>query len=263
MLCSRTRPTAHIHVAKTPDSGFLSLPSELIECILRFVAVPSALDEGCSYPEAPWIEATQACRRLRHVALDCALLWTNIQSDMGPDWVHAFFERSECSAPLTYVDCFSTMDTNSENYLALSQQMHRVREMHLACVYVVNEGALDAVLSTPAPFLERCSVYVASSSLPLRDLGLFGNHAPRLQQLSMSFEAGFPWHSPVLDNLVRFEITSGPLVSLTNTSTTDVLEALARMHKLKHLSLKVSLRLTEWSGPPVALNRLRYLYVMK
>ncbi|KZV70789.1 hypothetical protein PENSPDRAFT_752312 [Peniophora sp. CONT] len=254
-----------MNVEPNPDalrhSGLLSLPCELLEQILHLIAIPSKLDEGCYYPEAPWIEATHACRRLRHVALNCPLLWTNVHSDMGPDWVNAFFERSESSAPLTYVESFSTMDINSENHIVLSEQMHRVREMHIACLYVVNEGTLDAVLSAPAPLLERCSISISSSSLPLRGIDLFSSNAPRLRHLSLSFEAGFPWRSSVLNNLTRFEVTSGPLVSLANTTSKDVLDALGRMHKLEHLALAVSLAAMEWDGSPVDLSHLEFMHL--
>ncbi|VDC02479.1 unnamed protein product [Peniophora sp. CBMAI 1063] len=153
------------------------------------------------------------------------------------------------------------MDINTENYLALSRQMHRVRELHLACVYVVNEGALDAVLSAPAPLLEKCSISVSSASLPLRDVDLFNGSAPHLRHLSLSFEAGFPWRSPVLDNLVRFEVTSGPLISLSNTTTADVLSTLGRMRRLEHLSLAVSLAAAEWEGSPVSLDHLQFMHL--
>lgn len=180
---------------------------------------------------------------------------------MGPDWVNAFFERGESGAPLTYVESFSTMDINSENHLTLSGQMHRVREMHLACLYVVNEGTLEAVLSAPAPLLVKCSIGISSSSLPLRGIDLFSSNAPRLRHLSLSFEAGFPWCSSVLDNLTRFEVTSGPLISLANTTSKDVLVALSRMHKLEHLSLSISLAVMEWDGSPVGLNHLLFMHL--
>ncbi|KAI0045414.1 hypothetical protein FA95DRAFT_1479083, partial [Auriscalpium vulgare] len=79
------------------------LPLEIFSHILATLSnihPPSYRGDPSEPPTLGWITTTHVCRRWRHIALDQATLWTDVEFTLGTEWAQRMIARSQ-SLPIT------------------------------------------------------------------------------------------------------------------------------------------------------------------
>ncbi|EIM90506.1 uncharacterized protein STEHIDRAFT_166667 [Stereum hirsutum FP-91666 SS1] len=148
------------------------------------------------------LSITHVCHFWRKVALDSALLWTNIMFLRGPQWRHATLHRSK-SAPLTILiqppirvlgdneaDRYSRLENNTRTVLP---QLHRIKVLDALITRRILPELISSMQQIPQlPTLESFRLDTdLADRLDLPD-NLLSGRCPRLRNLQLS-ACTFAW----------------------------------------------------------------------
>ncbi|TFY65839.1 hypothetical protein EVG20_g5253 [Dentipellis fragilis] len=225
------------HVIATQDSTY------------REVKTASGKKESRYCAPLDVYKLTHVCRHWKDVALQFPLLWTNIPLHKAK-WASEFLRRSQ-GAPLSLSLETSSTDLSPAVLATLSETQ---RLQHLSLKGPVNV-ALQR-LSTPAPVLESFTVhftpiyhYGYDNTEPIIEPDIFAQDAPKLRRI-VARGVGFPWNSPILNNLTHLEVHNDSAKSSSPSdrrkprqrpSVVGFFDALRRMPNLTTLILHNSI----------------------
>ncbi|KAI0051440.1 hypothetical protein FA95DRAFT_1554524 [Auriscalpium vulgare] len=209
----------------TPKDATLVLPNEVLMHIFYFLFRP--------HPVA------RVCRRWREIALACTM---DINLDRDPQrgadfWQERMSRAKAASLFITYMSPHRKSLTAVEKDLIV-EHLPRIRWLELS----LSHGDEDLLpnLTQRAPLLERLLIESLNDEWPA---GLFGDHAPRLQELGLRSIFSVPWASPIFRGLVSLTIESSD-DGRKPEQCDAFLDALAGMQFLEHLFLEEAFRMS-------------------
>ncbi|KAI0045683.1 hypothetical protein FA95DRAFT_94404 [Auriscalpium vulgare] len=174
-----------------------------------------------------WLAVTHVCQRWRQVAIECPLLWTEIDFSYGHRWTEVFLARSR-TAPLTISSILPLTAAGQKN---IAQNIGRT------CALTVKSSHQVLALVEPATLLHKLELHSAE---PLPD-DLFSKCAPVLREMQLVTPSP-PWKSPLLTNLTHLTMRSSvghhPYVC---PPLDQVFDVLAKMHALEALQLELAM----------------------
>lgn len=243
------RELANLKRKRNDIVAIAQLPLEIL-CKI-FVEIRGQSGKGFSKKMA-WIAATtRVCSRWRSAAIECPMLWSNINFRMSNPWIKACLQRSMdalISIRMRRIKYDKIYEGKEQLLHNAFKQSHRLEEVFLSWEILGGEEELQryfSPLQSSAPFLRRLSVlrtksFQTKSILRLPD-GFFNDHTPRLRSLNLE-GCHLPWSSGLFQGLtiLRIDIpdTDRPAdISLTPTS--QIIQALSTMPSLTNLTLHI------------------------
>jgi len=155
------------------------------------------------------IALTHVCRAWREVFTSRPTLWTHLDLDnMSEDRARVYLERSK-SSPISLSLCRDDHVFPSDPCFQIIP--HAIGRTKSLSIYGVPENLQDitAHLTSPAPLLERLSIYGdyrRMSRHPVLTSALFNGDSSSLRELSLEcVRTGLPWRNMV--NLTTFSLT--------------------------------------------------------
>ncbi|KAI0055753.1 hypothetical protein BV25DRAFT_1832886 [Artomyces pyxidatus] len=212
------------------------LPVEVLARIFSFSSRAEERPESFGAPIRPklgWTHITFVCRRWRHVALNHAALWANIDFALGYWWAKEMISRSK-SMPLI-LDRFQAWQplTIPQGDLII-ENMSRIEVMRLDADIEALDSQFDRIICEPVPLLkEHCIIGTVVVDLSGSFLGGF---ASNLRTLNVQNTANFPWESSILKNLVSFRLAFRDK-GLPRPSPEEFFSALNTIHRLESFNL--------------------------
>ncbi|KAI0058021.1 hypothetical protein BV25DRAFT_1326016 [Artomyces pyxidatus] len=235
------------------------LPAEVLARIFSYAAAPGArqktMASGHGSPtqhDLGWIRHTFVCRKWRHVALDHATLWVNVDFALGYRWATEMISRAK-SAPLIVDRLVKRSPWQAD---LIVENIPRIAVLRLETeVGDVFDTIIDG-LSVPVPLLKVLCIKRGDDFVHFPD-NFLGDHAPNLHTLEVRNPFNFPWSSSIFQNLVSFQLIhpSRPRLSLD-----ELFSALSSMPRLERLVLQNCLRHnpTDYPDITIKLPCLRY-----
>ncbi|KAG5645143.1 hypothetical protein DXG03_006860 [Asterophora parasitica] len=174
------------------------LPPEILAVIFELVRVPQYTGN------LRWIgTVSHICSRLRHVALQCPSLWSDIPFNYR-EWAQEMLARSKM-APLNVIvrDELRYYTRLGKSRLApvvkaAVLELSHIKNLHLSSADLVGDAGYKEIielLDAPAPFLE--TIDITNANLPVN---LFAGVSPHLSSLVLS-TCAFDVRPPIVANL--------------------------------------------------------------
>ncbi|KZV66721.1 hypothetical protein PENSPDRAFT_654668 [Peniophora sp. CONT] len=186
-----------------------------------------------------WLAVTFVNRRWRSVAIEDALLWSDLPIHLGPEWLQSFVLRSKDVA-LTYDGIGGGGGDKAKRALSdiyssvLPTHMHRMRKITL---YSVTQDLMQTSLSQPAPILTSLALYGDLRS----HVPLFSGQAPCLRSLTFG---AYPRQAGLLLKLDDQHSILRGITSLSLSLYQDVLPVHTVVEILRHAKKLETLNLT-------------------
>ncbi|KAI0063005.1 hypothetical protein BV25DRAFT_1915736 [Artomyces pyxidatus] len=202
------------------------LPPELLVSIFASLA-----DESSVY-ETDWTVVTHVCRAWRHIALDHPILWRHVNFTDDDAWTRELCLRSQS------VSISVLWNVEEAPYSPIKADIllaHLVHTEQLTLLVDDDSHHITTTLTFPAPALHTFSVFSSGQSEVDIPTNLFDSYSPKLHQVAIDRCSRFPWSSPVLNNVVVFNLSN--VVDFPLGEDGGFLAALERMSVLKTLSI--------------------------
>ncbi|KAF8555402.1 hypothetical protein OG21DRAFT_1496351 [Imleria badia] len=227
--------------AETSSLSFIfRLPTETLEDIFIQQARDYHSDKGSHpTPTLPsWINVSYVCRHWRHIALNCATLWT-YPFIMSPRWTEELLARSK-QAPLTiYLNANHSDKISARSHFMEQVINHLERIQELRLHLWISDRQILSNLTSPPHHLQNLVIWApnASSEWELPSV-LFNGDTPALRTLELS-RCPVAWYSFKLSGLKTLSLYHLPARFQQNTG--DLLATLRCMPDLTHLHLQGAL----------------------
>jgi len=140
-----------------------------------------------------WATVTHVCHRWRTIALDDALLWSDIQSDDSAGWITAKIARSK-GLPLSAAS-MDLCDVKESNQSVINRSRLVFSQLARLSSLVIDEEDEELlyrhlksdILSTAAPLLQELTVTLGEVGTNFEIPSTFlSNNAPKLRKLCLS-----------------------------------------------------------------------------
>ncbi|KAA1477620.1 hypothetical protein DENSPDRAFT_844791 [Dentipellis sp. KUC8613] len=222
-----------------------------------------------------WVPATtHVCRQWRTAGLEHPTLWSNIRSDLGPEWKREFLRRSKMVPVVIQPNKMalpSRKEVITEELAAdIARHFSHLRELSVDSGVDILAPIIQA-LDRPAPILERLALSnvnvrppsMGRVQMPVFPPEAFSGYAPRLHGLTLR-RWSFLWSSLSFSSLVHLIVAhpswdhphdAGDFEQLSNTlRKMSALEKLTLEHALPPLPAGATRHSV--CGPTVPLPKL-------
>jgi hypothetical protein len=243
--------------------GIDRLPDEILEHVFLFIWLSVTRFNTHRFKPVSsdlislWKALTHCSRRWRAIAVECAVLWTDLPYLESTTWIKTALGRAQ-GKPLSIGVHISSSFTSQSASFELLSQMDNTRALNFRVTGTTVKG-LTSLRSITAPKLEEFEVICVGSGWsetqwPIE--GMFGGQAPRLQTLKI--HAFIRWSSPLLkcSSITSLDL-SQPRESTGPRQIEDILRSLPLLvHLTLHWTL-VTLRSPFEDVHPAQLPDLR------
>ncbi|TFY58312.1 hypothetical protein EVG20_g8201 [Dentipellis fragilis] len=194
-----------------------------------------------------WILVMHICRQWRQVAIDNALLWTQVIFALGSDWAERMLERSKM-VPLVIREWNSATALYLDVLELLRHHLPHIRTLELCRPSYILEEVLP-FLNQNAPMMHTLQL---GTKNPAKNITIvvtpddfLNQHASNLRKLVLE-DVLIPWTSPLFNNLEHLEVKLtahededwfDETASQREPTLPEFLDALEAMPGLKTLSL--------------------------
>ncbi|KZV76258.1 hypothetical protein PENSPDRAFT_646542 [Peniophora sp. CONT] len=222
-----------------------------------------------------WIRVTFVCRRWRYLAIDEAMLWTQLTNNLGPRWLNVFVERSKNALLRINDGDFATDDPHDPLHNLISSHHGRLYQLLINSSKRCND-IVKEITSVPFDSLQIFSLMIIDArdefSFPPEPLKLFHGHAPRLRVLVLSHPllpfTYIDWTTSIFKNLTILHL------SLNATDSTFITPAfLSGLRQMKKLEVLYVLEITNETTPfacgaacseqaPIGMENLKILILL-
>ncbi|KAF8138885.1 hypothetical protein EV363DRAFT_1315068 [Boletus edulis] len=236
MDCEETTRVSNLYTQRNPLCFVYRLPTETLEAI--FILSASRYHHkarGEPIPSPPtWVNVSYVSRRWRHVALNCATLWTYLFIT-SPRWTEELLVRSKQAPLKLHAYLYPDEEKTAWGLRSVEPVMNhveRIQDLRLHC----NSDVLSNLTSC-APCLQNLEIICSEdhsnwSWLP------FGGDTPALRTFKL-FHCPVPWYSLKLSGLTALELFNIPVQFQQRTE--DFLATLGCMQDLTYLRLNNTL----------------------
>lgn len=241
-----------------------ALPDEVLSIIFEDILPASSADKGNI--RAGRFAFTYVCQRWRSVALSCPRLWTQIPLHAGPEWMHAFLDRSKAAI----ISIFGGYGLPWPTYVqSISDHISRVGELTQKAFHSEHDQMYLDFAQRQLPYLKTAELTIMpyfadkldATHLVLPDM--FLRHAPALEELKLEQFTLF-WPSLQWTQLRSLTLMTRRCHEDLQANTFDgILQCLRAAVQLERMQLEYCLpnapEASQAVVPQVALTRLRYL----
>ncbi|KAF8437223.1 hypothetical protein L210DRAFT_2361828 [Boletus edulis BED1] len=232
-IMRETPALSSLHMHRNPLCFVYRLPSETLEDV--FIHYARDYHRTASVDPAPtvptWVNVSYVSRRWRHVALNCATLWTYLFIT-SPRWTEVLLARSKQAPLKLHVD----LDHDDEvigwglrSVKPVMNHVERIQDLRLRCT---NRDVLSSITSR-ASCLQNLEI-ICSKDYPNWSWLPFGGDTPALRILKLTY-CWVPWYSLKLSGLTALKLDNIPVQFQQHTE--DFLATLGCMQDLTYLRL--------------------------
>ncbi|KAF8119731.1 hypothetical protein EV363DRAFT_1380174, partial [Boletus edulis] len=232
-IMRETPALSSLHMHRNPLCFVYRLPSETLEDV--FIHYARDYHRTANVDPAPtvptWVNVSYVSRRWRHVALNCATLWTYLFIT-SPRWTEVLLARSNQAPLKLHVDLDhddKVIGWGLRSVKPVMNHVERIQDLRLRCT---NRDVLSSITSR-ASCLQNLEI-ICSKDYPNWSWLPFGGDTPALRILKLTY-CWVPWYSLKLSGLTALKLDNIPVQFQQHTE--DFLATLSCMQDLTYLRL--------------------------